>query len=143
MKRRIEGGELKMEKYLHCPICDFEYANIIATLEVSDDDHYQTKEVVVNHTYPIRVKTEYSYRSQGNIHILFQCEDGHFFIKSFDGHKGIVNIDSNLLMDELTEHLNIVYKDKKDISLGFDFVLLGNIEKFFKHKDATYQKSHR
>jgi hypothetical protein len=136
----MEGGELKVEKYLHCPICDFDYSHIIATLQVTDDDNNQTTEVVVNHTYPIKVKTDYRYRSQGNIHILFQCEDGHFFIKSFDGHKGNVYIDTNPLMAELTDHLNKVYNDQEELSLSFDFEILGNIEKFFNYKDAFYRK---
>ena len=132
-----------MEKTVHCLICDFEYSHIVATLQVTDDDNNQTTEIVVNHTYSIMAKMKYQYRSQGNIHILFQCEDGHFFIKSFDGHKGIVFMDTNPLMDELTEHLNKVYKGQEELSLSFDFELLGNIEKFFKHKDATYQKANR
>ncbi|MDF1510670.1 hypothetical protein PZE06_21275 [Robertmurraya sp. DFI.2.37] len=124
-----------MNQYLLCPVCDYDYSHIIATLQVKDNDDYQTTEVIVNQTYPISVKTEYKYRSQGNMHILFQCEEGHYFIKSFDGHKGNVSIDENPLMDELAEYLNRVYKDQKKLSLSFNYELLGNIEKFLKSKN--------
>ena len=124
-----------MDQYVHCSVCDYDYSQIIATLQVKDNDDYQTTEVIVNQRYPIAVKTEYKYRSQGNLHILFQCEEGHYFIKSFDGHKGNVSIDDNPLMAELADYLNKVYKDQEEFSLSFNYELLGNIEKFFKSKN--------
>ncbi len=121
-----------MNDYLHCSVCDFDYTHIIGTIQVKDNDNYQTTEFIVNHEYRISAEKKYNFRSQGNIHILLRCEEGHFFIKSFDGHKGNVHIDENPLMDELAYYLNKVYKKQKELTLYFDFELLGNIEKFLK-----------
>ncbi|MET3507046.1 hypothetical protein [Halalkalibacter oceani] len=119
-----------MNNKLICPVCDFDHMHILGFIEVRDDDDYQTKEVIVNNQYRIPVKTRYNYRSQGNIHLLFICEDGHFSIKSFDGHKGVVVIDENILMDNLSSYLNGVYRENQ-ASWAFNFELLGHIENFF------------
>lgn len=126
-----------MKKMLTCPTCESDYAHLIGTLQVTDNDERQTTEVVVNHQHSIPVQVHYEYRSQGNLHILFRCESGHFFIKSFDGHKGNVFVDENPLMDELVNHLNHAYKDDNGSSLSFDYELLGNIEKFLKQKQSS------
>lgn len=113
---------------LVCPKCESEYTNLIATFNVKDDDHYETSEFIVNGKYHIPVRLKYNFRSQGNIHILFSCaEHGHYFIKSFDGHKGNIYLDKNQLMDELAIYLNEVSNYTKN---NFDFEILGLIEKF-------------
>lgn len=119
-----------MENVLHCPVCDFDYSHIIGTIQVKDNDNYQSTEFIINHTFPISAKVHYEYRSQGNIHILFICESGHYFIKSFDGHKGNIFVDENPLMNELTDFLNNVYKDRDEWNDSLDYELLANIEKF-------------
>lgn len=121
-----------MGNYVLCSVCDHDYTHIMGTIQVKDDDQYQTTEFIINQEYRIPAQVKYKFRSQGNIHIIFRCESGHFFIKSFDGHKGNVHIDSNPLMEELADYLNKTYKKQKESSLSFDFELLGNIEKFIK-----------
>ena len=118
-----------------CPICDFENNHIIAHITAIDNDNYETTEFIINGKYNISARLKYNFRSQGNIHILFSCEDGHFHAKSFDGHKGIVFVDENPLMDEIALYLNEVYKDSQDSKYYFDFEILGHIEKFLKSKN--------
>ncbi|OEH53935.1 hypothetical protein AQ616_15795 [Oceanobacillus sp. E9] len=127
LRNKVEDGN-----FLECPICNFEYSHLIATLSVIDNDQYETSEILVNNEYRIVSKNEYKFRSQGNLHILFRCEDGHFFIKSFDGHKGIVYVDDNPLMENLTKFLNESYSNRDEITYDFNYELLGNIEIFFK-----------
>lgn len=117
-----------------CSVCGFDYTHLIGTIEVIDNDEYQAVEFIINNKYPISTKFKYGYRSQGNIHLLFRCEDGHFFIKSFDGHKGNVFMDDNILMDELASFLNDLYKNDEERFLSFNYGLLANIEKFLKAK---------
>lgn len=124
-----------MKNTMLCPVCDSNYTHILGTLEVKDNDEKQTTAVLVNHQHSIPVQVPYNYRSQGNLHILFRCESGHFFMKSFDGHKGNVFIDDNSLMDELVKYLNRFYSDDEGSSLSFDYELLGNIEKFLKSRE--------
>lgn len=121
-----------MNNILHCSVCNHDYAHLIGTIEVIDNDEMQAIEFIINNKYSIKIKTKYEYRSQDNIHLLFRCEDGHFFIKSFDGHKGNIFMDENALMDELTSYLNGVYQNEKDLFFTFNYELLGNIEKFLK-----------
>lgn len=116
---------------LHCSVCEFEYTHLIGTIQVKENDSYMATEVIVNHEHRISTNVKYNFRSQGNIHLLFRCENGHFFIKSFDGHKGNVYIDDNPLMDELADYLNKAYKEQTELTLYFNYELLGNIEKFF------------
>lgn len=125
---------MEMNNVLLCSVCKFDYTHFIGTIQVTDNDEYQACDFIVNQKYPITVKTKYEYRSQGNLHLLFRCEDGHFFIKSFDGHKGNVFIDNNQLMDDLASYLNEVYKEDEKRSLSLDYELLGNIEKFLFSK---------
>lgn len=121
-----------MNNVLRCPLCEYDYIHLIGTIEVIDNDEGQAIEFMINHKHSLAIKTKYEYRSQGNIHLLFRCEDGHFFIKSFDGHKGNVFMDENTLMDELTSYLNEVYQNEKNLFFTLSFELLGNIEKFLK-----------
>lgn len=125
-----------MGNIMHCSVCDFDYTHLIGIIEVIDNDEYQAVEFIINNKYPISTKVKYGYRSQGNIHLLFRCEDGHFFIKSFDGHKGNVYTDDNTLMDELSSYLNHLYEGESDEErfLSFNYGLLANIEKFLKTK---------
>jgi hypothetical protein len=97
--------------------------------------HEVCTKLVINgkHTIDCQNKKKYSYRSQGNIHLLYRCEEGHFSIISFDGHKGVVLFDRNTLMNDLTMFLNEKTKDDRD-KKQFDFVMsyaiLGYIEDF-------------
>lgn len=113
-----------------CRVCDFDYTHIIGMIEVKEDDRGRTTEVMINHQHSIMVNVDYNFRSQGNLHILFRCESGHYFIKSFDGHKGMVFTDENILMNDLADYLNGIYEKDQKLSLIFDYTLLGNIEQF-------------
>lgn len=120
-----------------CQICNFEYSHIVGTIQVVDNDSYKATKVIINNEYSILTKVPYEYRSQGNIHILFRCEEGHFFIISFDGHKGMVFFNDNRLMDELVEYLNQKYNNQHEFSLSLDSEILGNIENFFRKKETV------
>lgn len=122
-----------MNNILCCSVCNYDYTHLIGTIEVVDNDENQAVNFIINQQYQISIKTKYQFRSQGNIHLLFRCEDGHFFIKSFDGHKGNVFIDNNNLLDGLVIYLNNVYKDEEN-SFSFNYELLANIEKYLKTK---------
>lgn len=124
-----------MENLLLCSVCENDYTHILGTIEAKDDDRGKTVELIVNHQHSIPVQVPYSYRTQGNLHILFRCEDGHFFFKSFDGHKGNVFVDDNKLMDDLAKNLNAVYNTPDKGSHSFDYELLGNIEKYLKSRE--------
>lgn len=119
-----------MNNSVLCSVCDFDYTHIIGTIQVKVNDDYQATEFIVNQEHHISVKTKYEFRSQGNLHLLLRCEDGHFFVKSFDGHKGMVFIDENKLMVELANHLNRVYEKEDKLTLSLNYELLGNIEKY-------------
>jgi len=134
LKNTMANSAVAYRENLNCPTCDFENNHIIATLTVEDDDSYGTSQIIVNGKYSISARVKYGFRSQGNIHILFSCESGHFFIKSYDGHKGIVFIDENSLMDELVEYLNGFNKNNEDAKWSFDYEILGQIESFFKEQ---------
>lgn len=126
-----------MDKFVECHVCNFEYSHILGTIHVEDDDDYHIKKLIIDSKYTILTNIKYEYRSQGNIHILFRCEDGHFFIKSFDGHKGIVNYDDNKFMEQLAEYLNQTYDDQTEFSFDLNFELIGNIEKYLRMKEAS------
>lgn len=124
-----------MEEMLHCTVCGFEYNHLIGTIEVkTDDDSKKAEEFIIAGKHSIKAKLPYEHRSQGNIHLLFQCESGHFFIKSFDGHKGNVHLDANTLMTELSSYLTKAYEDNQWIHSDFNYELIGNIEKFLLQK---------
>lgn len=114
---------------LTCKHCGGNYVHFLGSFTVDDDNHYKTSEVELNGKYVFTVKARYDYRSQGNIHLLFICENGDYFIKSFDGHKGNVHIDQNSLMEELEEHLNEQSSDS--YSFHVDNELLQNIKEYF------------
>lgn len=127
-----------MNNYLRCPTCETEYTHIIGTLEVVTDpnkhpiEKEKVVEIIVNGKFHIPVDTRlgYEYETQGNIHLLFSCEvSGHFFIKSFDGHKGNMHLDNNSLMDGLALYLTNVY-EKEELHGKVDYRMLGHIESF-------------
>lgn len=119
------------DKLLECLVCDNDYTHLVTTLSFEDDDSYKTTKVTVGGRYEIPCTVEYRFRSQGNIHLIFICEDGHYFIKSFDGHKGNVLIDENPLIDDLSRYLN-ENNGQDDMRFNFDFKLLGQIESFLQ-----------
>lgn len=121
------------EGHLQCGVCGFDYTHLVATIEAYDNDNYELTELVVNRQYTIvcRSKKRYNFRSQGNVHLLYRCEDGHFSIISFDGHKGVVLVDQNPLMNDLARFLNEKTKEqrkKQQLSFEMDYTLLGYIE---------------
>jgi len=120
---------IKEDNLLKCSVCEDDYTHLVTTLKFEDDDHYKTTKVTVNSQYEIPCAVEYRFRSQGNIHLVFICEEGHYFIKSFDGHKGNVLVDENPLIDDLSRYLN-ENNNQDEMRLNFDFKLLGQIESF-------------
>lgn len=119
-----------MDHRVNCAICNQEYTNIIGTLIVDCNDNYEVTQLVLNGVHHIPANVKYDFRSQGNIHILFICKgNGHFFIKSYDGHKGTTYIDSNSLMNSLALYLTSAYK-KKDCLPEVDTELINHIQNF-------------
>jgi len=110
----------------------YDYAHMVALIRFCDDDSYNLTEVIVNEIYKIKVNSSQKlvtqYRSQGNYQIIFSTEGGPYFYKGFDGHKGNIFIDSNIIMSELIDHINNSNLESKSF---FDFELLGVIEMFF------------
>ncbi|QOY37624.1 hypothetical protein AWH56_008600 [Anaerobacillus isosaccharinicus] len=123
-----------MRENIFCPICDYDYTHILGTIQFITDE-YWVSEVLVNQKYSIPVKFEYNFRSQGNIHILFRCERGHYFVVSFDGYKGIVFVNENTLVNELLGYLNETADDKFGFKFSIDFNLVGRIETFLENKE--------
>lgn len=119
-----------MDNVLCCK-CGDDNLHLVAHLEFADNDNYQATSVLINGKYSIQLipPIKYQYRSQGNIHLLFQGECGHYNSKSFDGHKGSMILDRNILLDELCAYLD---RQMNEIYLGFNYRLLGEIERFFK-----------
>ncbi len=134
-----------MKDTLNCSVCNFDYSHLITTIEVNDNDEYETTEFVINSQHRIPAKIDYLFRTQGNIHLLFRCEEGHFFIKSFDGHKGNVFIDENPLMDDLVAYLNVLNKEPQNLtsSWNLSFGLLGQIETFLKTQETLCKQKIR
>lgn len=123
------------EGHLECGVCGFNYMHLIAIIEAHDNDHHELIKLVVNkeHTITCQNEKRYDYRSQGNVHLLYRCEEGHFSIVSFDGHKGNVIFNRNLLMDDLATFLNEMTKEQREkgaLSFQMDFTILGYIEQF-------------
>lgn len=101
--------------FLLCSKCGFDYTHLLTSLKFTDDDSYKllkvsfdSQEIDISHK-----KIKYPYRSQGNIHLLFFCEDQHYFHKSFDGHKGCIHVDENPIMTLLCDYLNRRLKTKQ------------------------------
>lgn len=120
-----------MENVLLCPTCEYDYNHLICTLNFVDNDEYKTTKVIINNKHEIALAARYDYRSQGNIHLLFVCESGHYHSKSFDGHKGNIFVDKNNLMVELVNHLND-REQEDEYSLSLNYQLLGKLEKYFQ-----------
>lgn len=116
-----------------CKICGSDYINIVATMLLKVNDSYGAELVYVNNEAFI-VDVKYPYRSQGNSHVILWCENGrHFLIKSIDGHKGMVYVDDNSLMNELTDFLNHCFNRQGDME--FDLIFnIKNIKTFFRNK---------
>lgn len=113
---------------------EHDYNHIIALLSFRDDDSYNLTSVIVNNEFVIKPKGKkrYPFRSQGNYYILFASENGAYFYKGFDGHKGNVFYDSNSVMEDLVVFLNDSHLNKGEkLKLAFDYELLGMIEKYF------------
>lgn len=122
-----------MEKVLPCSICNLQNTHLITTFSFTDNDSYVATNVEIDGRININIDTQYNYRSQGNIHLLFLCEDGHYFAKSFDGHKGGVFLDTNSPMDKLVKFLNENETLKDDYTFTLSDKLLGIIVSYFSH----------
>lgn len=127
--------KVSKEGYLKCGVCGYDHMHLIGIIEAYDNDSYELTKLVINKEHIIKPdkKIRYEYRSQGNVHLLYRCEEGHFSITSFDGHKGIVVVNQNPLMDALTGFLNEKTKEQREEGhLGFqmDFTILSYIEQF-------------
>lgn len=119
-----------MDHRVNCAICNSEYNYIIGTLVVNCNDKYEVTELVLNGEFRIPASVKYDFISQGNVHIIFACQsNGHFFIKSYDGHKGTTYIDSNSLMNSLALHLANAYR-KEESPPQANPKLVGHIESF-------------
>lgn len=119
--------------------CGDDYFHLMARLEFKDNDNYQVTSVKVDGEHKITFSSpiKYPYRSQGNLHLLFAGECGHFAAKSFDGHKGYIFLDQNPLMYELCRYL--------DCSIGefqskVDYRVLAAMERFFQIKSEAPMK---
>lgn len=124
--------EMKEDNYLKCPVCKFENTHFITTIGLKDDDCNNLIAASINGAkIAILRKVKYPYRSQKSVHLLFVCEEQHYFHKSFDGHKGIISIDSNPIMDQLCNYLN---DTKIEYNMDITQDLIKEIEVFFKEK---------
>ena len=124
--------EMNEDKYLVCPVCKFDSTHFVTTIELEDDDCYHLIAASINGTKILILKNiEYPYRSQKSAHLLFVCEDQHYFHKSFDGHKGIISIDCNPIMDQLCNYLN---ETKIEYNMDITHNLTNEIRVFFKEK---------
>ena len=126
-------GKLERDATNHitCSLCENEYTYLLTSIVVKDNDHYEVTEIIVDNKYSIKVRTDYPFRSQGSIHLLFACGSGHYFIQSYDGHKGNVYLNENALMDDLELFVNLQFEGQ-NVSTHFNYELLGYIEKYFK-----------
>lgn len=121
-----------MNQYTSCPQCVSEYAQQQGMLIFEVNDSYQAKSVkYLNNAgdvvFTLPVKFKYDYRSQSNIHILFQCEaTDHYFTKSFDGHKGNIYNDDNHAVRHLCEYLT-----EQELGSRSSCVVEYMVEKFF------------
>jgi hypothetical protein len=123
-----------MNNLVSCPTCEYEYNHFLAsiTVEVPEDD-YNAAAISVNinnENYRIRLKSKYPYRSQGNIHLLFYCEQDHYHFISYDGHKGHIFVNENSLIDDLSTYINSYSDDSKSIYGFGKYKLLSIIEEF-------------
>lgn len=96
------------DDYLKCPVCDYDYTHLEKLITFEDDDynHLVSYSLCDGKKNRINRKINYPYRSQGNVQLLFWCEDHHYFYKGFDGHKGNVSVDQNPIMVQLCNFLN-------------------------------------
>lgn len=128
-----------MENNLKCPICDIDESHLLTDIEIKDDDHYNLISITVAGKYFIEIKNKikYQYRSQKSVHLLIICEGGHYYHQSFDGHKGKIFKDRNLIMDQLCQYLNAeVYSGGLKFDLDFNQELMAKIGNFFKKIDV-------
>lgn len=121
--------EMQEENRLHCPICGFGYLHILGTIQLKADK--QTGEALFKlEENTLQFSSGHLTLPDENRHILFKCEQGDYFIKSFDGKDNKVYVDENHLMDELTLYLNNIYKDIFSSSYEVDEALLKHIQTF-------------
>lgn len=120
---------------LECKVCEFDYSHLIGVIQVECADENLALQFIINGEHEISCNALYPYRSQGNVHLLFRCEHGHFFIISFDGHKGNVYVEDNKLMDRLADFLNEKTAEERkrgSYTLRLTPEMVGYIEEFLK-----------
>ena len=124
---------------LKCTVCDDIYTHFLCTIEVrTKPDTYETTSILIDGRNPVDIQIDYPFRSQSNIHLVFACENGEYFVISFDGHKGNVFTEGNDVMEGLQEWLNDdlnnwIEKDPENhsIELTKDSRLISSIEDYF------------
>lgn len=133
IKKYLE--ELTLDSILYCKNCGEINLHIGAIIEVvTESDTRTATGLLIDKEHLVKLDNmKYPFRSQGNIHVLFVGECGHFNIKSFDGHKGTVYEDDNELMEELTAYLNKIHADDKFLP-SFE---IADIEKFVSEKENS------
>ena len=120
--------------YLLCTVCGYDYTHFLTSINLIGDDDYNLLRVSFDgiDIDLSKNKLGYPYRSQGNINLIFFCEDQHYFYKSFDGHKGSIHLDDNPIMDQLCTYLNSEAKKKKlEFNAFYDNSLKNKIADFF------------
>lgn len=85
------------EDYLKCAVCGYDYTHLEKIITFEDDDYNRLTTYCLGDRGKIKMNRAiyYPYRSQGNVQLLFYCEEQHYFYKGLDGHKGNISIDQN------------------------------------------------
>ena len=108
-----------MRKTLTCPYCKDDHTHFLATIRIRTDYEEVAKSLKINDRYSIDLDFPYQFRSRENIHLLFRCENNHYFIESYDDHKGQIFINQNDMIEDLERNLN-AYTQSKDVCRGLD-----------------------
>ncbi|KGA83696.1 hypothetical protein KQ41_06555 [Lysinibacillus fusiformis] len=122
--------QLGFDSELICTVCNSEYNRLIAIIKVAANDNYETTRFDIDideERFKLNVGVRYNFRSQGNVHLLYSCDSGHYHFISFDGHKGRVFANRNELFSNMASHLNKVDSDFEHLNR---FHLIGEIEAF-------------
>lgn len=124
-----------MSNIQKCPKCENEYSHLLGTFT------FENEQLIINDSHIICAKVPYPYRSQSNLHLFFNCEDGHFFFQNFDGCKGRIFRNENIITDDLARFLNKAYEySTHGYFHDINYRLLGYIEKFFENKEVENDK---
>src|SRR4051812_4417455 len=107
-----------MRKILICPYCKDDHTHFMATIRIQTDYHEIARSLKINDHYSVDLDVPYFFRSRENIHLLFRCENNHYFIESFDDHEGQIFVNENYLIEDLERSLNdFARNDREDRGL--------------------------